>query len=161
VTFSLPGTLQEVLILLLARACSGSAARDADCLASAAIGLPLANSLSARVPQEVQQRLAVPSSAPCDKAAEKAEDRRLVAAANFSDEQKRVLVALHTALYTNLGRLQRRRELLTVELQVSSSLSGLHLAIQALRSDPLQICRRGELDQSLCHMSSRPDECSC
>ncbi len=71
--------------------------------------------------QEVLQHLQVPSRASFDKAAEEAEDRRLAAAANFSDEQKRVLVALRAALYTNLGRLQRRRENLTAELQVSCS----------------------------------------
>ncbi len=71
------------------------------------------------VSQEVLQHLQVPSRASFDKAAEEAEDRRLAAAANFSNEQKRVLVALRAALYTNLGRLQRRREKLTAELQVS------------------------------------------
>lgn len=91
--------------------------------------MPLVDSLSSYfILQEVQRQLAVSGNAAYDKAAEKAEDQRLAAAANFSDEQKRVLVALHTTLYTNLGRLQRRRELLTVELQVSSSLSCLHLA---------------------------------
>ena len=70
--------------------------------------------------QEVLRHLAVPSRASFDKAAEEAEDRRLAAAANFSDEQKRVLVALRAALYTNLGRLQRRREKLTAELQVNA-----------------------------------------
>jgi hypothetical protein len=68
--------------------------------------------------QEVLRHLAVPSRASFDKAAEEAEDRRLATAANFSDEQKQVLVALRAALYTNLGRLQRRREQLTAELQV-------------------------------------------
>ena len=77
--------------------------------------------LSMLMSQEVLRHLQVPSRASFDKAAEEAEDRRLAAAANFSDEQKRVLVALRAALYTNLGRLQRRREILTAELQVSSS----------------------------------------
>ena len=79
----------------------------------------LCQSLPMLMSQEVLRHLAVPSRASFDKAAEEAEDRRLAAAANFSDEQKRVLVALRAALYTNLGRLQRRREKLTAELQVS------------------------------------------
>ena len=99
--------------------------------------------------QEVQRQLVVSGNAAYDKAAEKAEDQRLAAAANFSDEQKRVLVALHTTLYTNLGQLQRRRELLTVELQVSSSLSCPHLAPKSCSPHPLQVCCPGELDQSL------------
>jgi hypothetical protein len=72
--------------------------------------------------QKVLRHLAVPDQAPLDKRAEEAENRRLAVAAKFSSEQKRVLVALRGALYTNLGRLQRRRERLTAELQVQSSL---------------------------------------
>lgn len=68
--------------------------------------------------QEVLQHLAAPSLASVDEAAEEAEDRRLAASANFSAEQKAVLVALRAALYTNLGRTQQRREQLTAELQV-------------------------------------------
>ena len=80
--------------------------------------------------QEVLRHLAVPSRASFDKAAEEAEDQRLAAAANFSAEQKRVLVALRAALYTNLGRLQRRREKLTAELQVSLASAWPCVALQ-------------------------------
>jgi hypothetical protein len=47
-----------------------------------------------------------------------AEDRRLAAAAAFTDGQRAALCGLRRRLLLNLGRLQRRREALTAQLQV-------------------------------------------
>lgn len=47
-----------------------------------------------------------------------AEDRRLATAAAFTMEQRTALCALRERLLVNLGRLQRRREVITAELQV-------------------------------------------
>lgn len=46
-----------------------------------------------------------------------AEDRRLAAAAAFTDAQRAALCGLRERLLVNLGRLQRRREAITAELQ--------------------------------------------
>ncbi len=48
-----------------------------------------------------------------------AEDRRLAAAAAFTDVQRAALCGLRQRLLVNLGRLQRRREAITAQLQVS------------------------------------------
>jgi len=47
-----------------------------------------------------------------------ANDRRLAAAAQLSQEQRQALCALRVPFYTNLGRLEAQRARLTAQLQV-------------------------------------------